>query len=86
MKKEILSIFFLLIFNVLLAQKGNNVLKDYEISFIELIQKDSGDFYTTIDNNEFQFGSDFRGATFLNFVKHFLILFQSMFKSPFQTV
>ncbi|MCE2844029.1 MAG: hypothetical protein LW604_02260 [Sediminibacterium sp.] len=69
MKKEILSIFLLLIFNVLVAQKGNNVLKDYEISFIELIQKDSGDFYTTIDNNEFQFGSDFRGATFLNFVK-----------------
>ena len=69
MKKELLSFCFLLIFNLLFAQKGNNVLKDYEISLLELIQKDSGDFYTTIDNNEFQFGTDFKGATFVNIAK-----------------
>lgn len=69
MKKELLSICFLLIFTLLSAQKGNNVLKDYEISLIKLIEKDTADFYSTIDNNEFQFGTDFKGATFLNIAK-----------------
>ena len=59
----------MLIFTLLSAQKGNNVLKDYEISLIKLIEKDTADFYSTIDNNEFQFGADFTGGTFLNIAK-----------------
>lgn len=59
----------MLIFTLLSAQKGNNVLKDYEISLIKLIEKDTADFYSTIDNNEFKFGADFTGGTYLNIVK-----------------
>jgi hypothetical protein len=57
----------------------SNVLKKHEISLLQLIEKDSGDLQTTLDNNEFQFGTDFKGATYSNIVKHKgQILFQPL--------
>jgi hypothetical protein len=70
MKTGLLTIFGLLIFNLISAQNTNNRLNDYEVSLIQIIQKDSADFFTTIDNNEFKFGTDFKGVTYTNLVKH----------------
>ena len=70
MKKIFLIILLLNLFNGLFAQKVSNPLKKYEISFLDLILKDSADFHTTIDNNEFKFGTDMKGATFLNITKN----------------
>lgn len=70
MKKNLLIILLLNLFNGLFAQKVSNPLKKYEISFLDLITQDSSDFYTTIDNNEFKLGTDFTGATFMNIAKH----------------
>ena len=70
MKKILFTILFLNAFNGLIAQKVSNPLKNYEISLLNLIEQDSTDFYATIDNNEFKFGTDFTGATFMNIAKH----------------
>ena len=70
MKIRLLTIYCLLIFNLISAQNSNNRLNDYEASLIQIIQKDSTDFYATIDNNDFKFGTQFKGATFINIVKH----------------
>ena len=70
MKTGLLTFYCLLIFNLISAQNTNNRLNDYEASLIQVIQKDSADFYTTIDNNEFKFGTDFKGVTYTNLVKH----------------
>ena len=70
MKTRLLTFCGLLIINLISAQNTNNRLNDYEASLIEVIQKDSADFYTTIDNNEFKFGTEYKGATFINIVKH----------------
>ena len=69
-KKIYLIILLLNLFNGLFAQKVSNPLKKYEISLLNLIEQDSTDFYTTIDNNEFKLGTDFSGATFINIAKH----------------
>lgn len=70
MKKLFFLSLLLIISNLLPAQKVSNPLNKYEISLIELMQKDSGDIFCTIDNNEFKFGADFKGATFLNLTKN----------------
>lgn len=70
MKNIFLTIILLNLFIGLFAQKVSNPLKKYEISLIELIEHDSADFYATIDNNEFKFGTDFTGSTFMNIAKH----------------
>ncbi len=70
MKTRLLTFCGLLMINLISAQNTNNRLNDYEVNLIQVIQKDSADFYTTIDNNEFKFGTAYKGATFLNIVKH----------------
>ncbi|MFZ9404266.1 MAG: hypothetical protein ACO252_07730, partial [Sediminibacterium sp.] len=70
MKTRLLTFCGLLIFNLISAQNTNNRLNDYETRLIQVIQKDSADFSTTIDNNEFKFGTEYKGATFINIVKH----------------
>ncbi len=70
MKNLLLSLITLFICVASIAQNGNSELKNYEISLIEILEKDSSDLQTTIDNNEFQFGADFKGATYSNIVKH----------------
>lgn len=70
MKKNLLFILLLNLSNDLIAQKVSNPLKKYEISFLDIIEQDTSDFYATIDNNAFKFGTDFTGATFLNIAKH----------------
>ncbi|MEN9701448.1 MAG: hypothetical protein RIR55_768 [Bacteroidota bacterium] len=69
MKNLFITLFTLCIFLAVDAQNGINNIKNYEISLIQLLEKDSGDLQTTIDNNEFQFGTDFKGATYANIVK-----------------
>lgn len=54
----------------IVAQNGYNLLNNYETSLVKIIEKDSGDFFATIDNNEFKFGTDFKGATFINIAKN----------------
>ncbi len=70
MKTRLLTYCGLLIFNLISAQNTNNRLNDYETRLIQVIQKDSADFHTTIDNNDFKFGTEYKGATFINIVKH----------------
>jgi hypothetical protein len=70
MKTGLLTFCGLLIFNLICAQNTNNRLNDYETRLIQVIQKDSADFHTTIDNNDFKFGTEYKGATFINIVKH----------------
>ena len=70
MKKILLTILLLNLISGIFAQKVSNPLNKYEISLLQIIEQDSTDFYTTIDNNEFKFGIDFKGATFLNIAKN----------------
>ena len=70
MKNIFITLLILLNYVFANAQNGNGYLKNHELSLIQLIEKDSGDMQSTIDNNEFQFGTDFRGATYSNIVKH----------------
>jgi len=70
MKNIFITLLILLNYVFANAQNANGYLKNHELSLIQLIEKDSGDMQSTIDNNEFQFGTDFRGATYSNIVKH----------------
>ena len=70
MKNIFITLLILLNYVFANAQNANGNLKNHELSLIQLIEKDSGDMQSTIDNNEFQFGTDFRGATYSNIVKH----------------
>ncbi len=70
MKNIFITLLILLNYVFTNAQNANGNLKNHELSLIQLIEKDSGDMQSTIDNNEFQFGTDFRGATYSNIVKH----------------
>ncbi len=70
MKNIFITLLILLNYVLANAQNVNGNLKNHELSLIQLIEKDSGDMQSTIDNNEFQFGTDFRGATYSNIVKH----------------
>ncbi|MEN9701466.1 MAG: hypothetical protein RIR55_786 [Bacteroidota bacterium] len=70
MKNILITLLILLNFIIAKAQNANGILKNHELSLIQLLEKDSGDLQTTIDNNEFQFGTYFKGATYINIVKH----------------
>jgi hypothetical protein len=70
MKNIFITLLILLNYVFTNAQNAKGDLKSHELSLIQLIEKDSGDMQSTIDNNEFQFGADFKGATFSNIVKH----------------
>jgi hypothetical protein len=70
MKNILITLLILLNFIIANAQNANGILKNHELSLIQLLEKDSGDLQTTIDNNEFQFGTYFKGATYINIVKH----------------
>ena len=70
MKNIFITLLILLNYVFANAQNANGNLKNHELSLIQLLEKDSGDLQTTIDNNEFQFGTYFKGATYINIVKH----------------
>ena len=70
MKNIFITLLILLNYVFTNAQNAKGDLKSYELSLIQLIEKESGNMQSTIDNNEFQFGADFKGATFSNIVKH----------------
>ena len=70
MKRGFIIIILMNLMGGLCAQKVSNPLKKYEISLLDLIEQDSSDFYTTIDNNEFKLGTNFTGATFMNIAKN----------------
>ena len=70
MKKLLILFILIIVYDGILAQKVSNPLNQHERDFLELIEKDSADFFCTIDNNEFKFGADLKGATFLNIARN----------------
>lgn len=69
--KKVLFLFIVFHFYTgILAQKVSNPLNKFEIDLMNLLDQDTADFFCTIDNNEFKFGADLRGATFVNLTKN----------------